>query len=218
LRFSPGNIDMRILPGYNWLMTPADLFPDPSVAAQTYAAFADNRLISSGPRSDVLRATKKHSEKKTGGAPVLIFEEASGRQVDFDLRGSLDEVLARAENTVKPGPGRPKLGVVSREISLLPRHWDWLESQPSGASAAIRRLVDEARHHETGIERGRHVRNAIGRVLWAIAGNLAGFEEVARAIDAREDSRVADLIASWPKDMRSWVSKRLELARGIEGW
>jgi uncharacterized protein len=199
-------------------MPPTEVFPDPATAELTYAAFADNRLLASGPRSDVLRTTKKHVDKKSGGSPVLIFEESSGRQVDFDFRGKVDEVLARAASTAKPGPGRPKLGVVSREISLLPRHWDWLESQPNGASAAIRRLVDEARHNETGIERGRHVRNAIGRVLWAIAGNLAGFEEVARAIDAREDSRVADLTASWPRDVRGWVSKRLELARGIEGW
>jgi uncharacterized protein len=198
------------------MMTPAQVFPDPTTAALTYAAFADNRLVASGSLENVLRATKKRADK--GGKPVLIFEEGSGRQVDFDLRGSIDDVLARTRNEAKPGPGRPRLGVVSREVSLLPRHWDWLESQPNGASAAIRRLVDEARHDETGIERGRHLRNGINRVLWSMAGNFANFEEVARAIDAREDSRLDALMSSWPKDVREYVFGRLEIATGIEAW
>ena len=197
-------------------MTPAQVFPDPTTAALTYAAFADNRLVASGSLDDVLRATKKRADK--GGKPVLIFEEGSGRQVDFDLRGSIDDVLARTRNQAKPGPGRPRLGVVSREVSLLPRHWDWLENQPNGASAAIRRLVDAARHDETGIERGRHLRNGINRVLWSMAGNFANFEEAARAIDAREDSRLDLLMSSWPKDVREYVFGRLEVAQGIERW
>lgn len=198
------------------MMTPAETFPDPTTAAQTYAAFADNRLVAAGSLEDVLRATKKRAGK--GVKPVLIFEEASGRQADFDLRGSVDEVVARTRNEAKPGPGRPRLGVVSREVSLLPRHWDWLENQPNGASAAIRRLVDEARHNETGIERGRHVRNGINRFLWSLAGDFANFEEVARALDAREDSRLDGLMSSWPKDVREYVFRRIELAKGIEAW
>jgi uncharacterized protein len=198
------------------MMTPAGTVPDPTTAALTYAAFSDNRLVASGAIEDVLRATKKRVDRS--GASVLIFEEASGRQVDFNLRGSIDEVLARTRAEAKPGPGRPKLGVVSREVSLLPRHWDWLESQPNGASAAIRRLVDDARHNETGLERGRHVRNGVNRFLWSIAGNLSSFEEVARAIDAREDTRLDALMSSWPKDVRAYVGRRLELARRIEGW
>lgn len=198
------------------MMTPAQIFPDPTTAAPTYAAFADNRLVAAGSLDEVLRATKRRADKS--GKPVLIFEEASGRQVDFDLRGSIDDVLARTRNEAKPGPGRPRLGVVSREVSLLPRHWDWLENQPNGASAAIRRLVDEARHDETGIERGRHLRNGINRVLWSMAGNFANFEEVARAIDAREDARLDGLTSSWPKDVREYVFRRLELAQGIERW
>ena len=198
------------------MMTPAQTFPDPATSAPTYAAFAENRLVASGPLEEVLRATKKRADKS--GKPVLIFEEASGRQVDFDLRGSIDDVLARTRNEAKPGPGRPRLGVVSREVSLLPRHWDWLENQPNGASAAIRRLVDAARHDETGVERGRHVRNAISRFLWSVAGDFANFEEVARALDAREDSRLDGLMSSWPKDVREYVFRRVELAKGIEAW
>jgi hypothetical protein len=198
------------------MMTPAKVAPDPTTPAQAYAAFADNRLVASGTLEEVLRATKKRADKN--GPTILIFEESSGRQVDFDLRGSVDDVLARVRENAKAGPGRPKLGVVSREVSLLPRHWDWLENQPNGASAAIRRLVDDARHNETGIERGRHVRNGVNKFLWAVAGNFPNFEEVARAIDAREDSRLDALMSSWPKDVRAYVFRRLELATGIEGW
>jgi hypothetical protein len=189
---------------------------DPTTTEPTFTSFADNRLVAGGGREEVLRATKAHLDK--GGHAVLIFEDASGRQVDFDFRGSIDEVLARMRQDVKPGPGRPKLGVVSREISLLPRHWDWLESQPNGSSAAIRRLVDEARRNETGIERGRHVRNGISKFLWAIAGDFPNFEEVARALHAREDSRLDSLMSAWPKDVRDHVFRRLELAAGLEGW
>jgi hypothetical protein len=196
--------------------TPAGVFPDPTTAEPTFTAFADHRLVASGPREDILRATKKHLDK--GGPSVLIFEDASGRQVDFDFRGTVAEVIARAQTEARPGPGRPRLGVISREISLLPRHWDWLESQPNGISSAIRRLVDEARRNETGVERGRHVRNAISKFLWAIAGDFPNFEEVARALHAREDSRLDALMSAWPKDVRAHVFKRLEHAAGLEGW
>lgn len=194
----------------------AELFPDPATAEPTYTSFTGGRLVASGTRDDVLRATKKHLEE--GGDPVLIFEDASGRQLDFDFRGTIAEVLARARTEVKSGPGRPRLGVISREISLLPRHWDWLESQPNGISAAIRRLVDEARRNETGIERGRHVRNAISKFLWAIAGDFPNFEEAARALHAREDSRLEELMTAWPKDVRAHVLRRMESAKALEAW
>jgi hypothetical protein len=198
------------------MMTPAQTFPDPTTAVPTYAAFSNNRLVASGTIEEVLRATKKRVDKN--GANVLIFEEASGRQVDFNMSGSIDDVLARTRAEAKPGPGRPRLGVISREVSLLPRHWDWLENQPNGASAAIRRLVDDARHNETGAERGRHVRNGINRFLWSMAGDFPNFEETARAIDAREDSRLDGLMSAWAKDVREYVFKRLEYAKGLEGW
>ena len=184
-------------------------------STDTYTSFAGHSLVATGPREEVLRAIKSHLDK--GGAQVLIFEDASGRQVDFDFRGPVDEVLGRVPPHPK-GPGRPKLGVVSREISLLPRHWDWLESQPNGASAAIRRLVDNARHNETGIERGRHVRNAIGKFLWAIAGDFPNFEETVRALDAREDSRLDELMAAWPHDVRTHVFERVKYAVALEAW
>jgi hypothetical protein len=99
----------------------------------------------------MLRRTKEYidaQEGRSGDPSVLIFEDESGNQVDFDFQGSIDEVIGRAVRPVRSGPGRPRLGVVAREISLLPRHWEWLEQQPSGASAALRRLVDEARKRD----------------------------------------------------------------------
>src|SRR5688572_21421832 len=129
----------------------------------TFTAFSGSRLIVSGDLETMLRRTKQFLDG-SGTDSVLIFEDQTGRQVDFDFRGTPDEVLARAAAGAKPrpGPGRPKLGVVSREVSLLPRHWDWLEQQPQGISAALRRLVDEARKREPDRERARLAREAAG--------------------------------------------------------
>lgn len=169
---------------------------------RTYTAFAGARRIASADLRTMLLRTKAHLDGG-GGEPVLIFEDDTGRQVDFDFRGAPEEVLQRAE-VAKPrsGPGRPKLGVVSREVSLLPRHWDWLERQPSGISAALRRLVDEARKREPDRERARLAREAASKVLWALAGNLPGFEEASRALFAEDLARFQDLVRDWPDDVR----------------
>jgi uncharacterized protein len=133
---------------------------------------------------------------------MLIFDDATGKQVDFDLRGNEAQVLARALPGQRTGPGRPKLGVVSREISLLPRHWEWLEEQPNGASAALRRLVDEARRREQGRQRVRLALDAAARFMSAMAGNLPGFEEATRALYAKDRSQLESLTSKWPRDVR----------------
>jgi uncharacterized protein len=168
-----------------------------------YTAFVGPKRLASGSLETVLARVKGHAD--AGGDPSpLIFEDGTGRQVDFDLRGSLDEVLARAAPaTPRPGPGRPRLGVVSREVSLLPRHWAWLEQQPSGISAALRRLVDEARRREPDKESARLAREAAGRFMWAVAGNFTGFEEASRALFAGNRQRLMELTADWPVDVRS---------------
>ena len=131
---------------------------------------------------------------------LLCFEDDSGRQVDFNWR---EPAKAPA------GPGRPKLGVVSREISLLPRHWEWLEAQPNGASAAIRRLVDQARAQPGEAE--RRGREAAGRFLTALAGNLPGYEETTRALYGGDLERFTALMEGWPEDIREYAA---ELAGG----
>lgn len=191
--------------------------PD-TIAAEglTYTAFSGHRRVAAGVLDKVLPELKRHLDD--GGEPILIFEDQTGRQVDFDFRGTVDDVVKRAGGSVKAGPGRPRLGVVSREVSLLPRQWEWLESQPNGISAAIRRLVDDARHNETGIQRGRHIRDAVGKFMWALAGNLPRFEDATRALFARDDSQLAERMADWPADIREQVLRLVADAAQLEGW
>ncbi|GAO01857.1 DUF2239 family protein [Anaeromyxobacter sp. PSR-1] len=179
-----------------------------------YTAFAGARRIASGALREVLPALKAHHD--AGGAPALVFHDASGKQVDFDLRGTVAEVLARAEPPRRAGPGRPRLGVVSREISLLPRHWEWLERQPGGISAALRRLVDEARRREPDRARARRVREAADRFMWAIAGDLPGAEEASRALYARDGQRLRTLVRAWPRDVRAHLLALAEEAERLE--
>jgi uncharacterized protein len=168
---------------------------------QTFTAFKGQSVIASGPLEKVLPELKKRFDADKS-AMMLIFDDATGRQVDFDLRGTEAQVLARALPGQRTGPGRPKLGVVSREISLLPRHWEWLEEQPSGASAALRRLVDEARRREQGRQRVRLALDAAARFMSAIAGNLPGYEEATRALYAKDRSQLESLTSKWPRGVR----------------
>lgn len=172
----------------------------------SYAAFAAERLLSRGPLAEVLAAVKLKGADHPA-ARLLIFENETGREVDFDLRGSLDDVLERVRVREAPrGPGRPRLGVESREVTLLPRHWAWLETQPNGASAALRRLVDGATRHANPEEVSRRRRDAAYRVMSVLAGNRAGFEEATRALFAGDRERFRSLTGKWPKDIRSHLA------------
>jgi uncharacterized protein len=177
---------------------------------QSYSAFSGDRLIAFGLLAEVLAAAKAYVD--TSDDPqLLIFEDRTGRQVDFDFRGSLDEVLTRSlPPPERTGPGRPKLGVVSREVSLLPRHWEWLEAQPQGISAALRRLVDEARKQNPGEQRARKGREALNRFMTAIAGNRPNYEEATRALFASDHARFEELISDWPEDIRAHLLRVLE--------
>ena len=157
--------------------------------------------IASGSLEKVLPELKKRFDADKS-AMMLVFDDATGRQVDFDLRGTEAQVLARVLPGQRTGPGRPKLGVVSREISLMPRHWEWLEEHPSGASAALRRLVDEARRREQGRQRVRLALEAAGRFMSVMAGNLPGFEEATRALYAKDRAKLESLTGKWPRDVR----------------
>jgi hypothetical protein len=180
---------------------------------KTYTSFVGTKILASGTRDKILAALKSRFDRHAGTL-VLTFKDQSGKQVDFDLRGTLADVLDRYRPAAaRVGPGRPKLGVVAREVSLLPRHWDWLEQQPNGASAAIRRLVDDARKRDDpGEQQARSAIEAAGRFLSAIAGNLPGYEEATRALFARERKRFDDLIRKWPADIRLHSQR---LVRGV---
>lgn len=175
--------------------------------APTFTAFAGIKQIRSADQRTMLLETKAYLDRG-GNDPVLIFDDQTGQQVDFDFRGTPDEVVRRAEGT-KPqaGPGRPKLGVVSREVTLLPRHWEWLEQQPSGISAALRRLVEEATKRNPAEEQARRAREAASRFMWSMAGNFSGFEEASRALFAADRERFAALTADWATDIRDHLTR-----------
>jgi len=177
----------------------------------TYSAFSEDRLIAFGSLPTVLSAAKLYLDSSEESPQLLIFEDRTGRQVDFDFSGTLAEVQARAlPPPSRTGPGRPKLGVVSREVSLLPRHWEWLESQPHGISASLRRLVDEARKQNPGEHRARKGREAVSKFMTAIAGNRVNYEEASRALFASDHARFEELIGEWPEDIRAHLLRVLE--------
>jgi hypothetical protein len=177
----------------------------------TYSAFAGDRRIARGTLEEILRKTKQRLQRKPD-LQVLIFEDRTGRQVEFDFRRSVEEIVRRAQPEVSeqaPGPGRPRLGVVSREVSLLPRHWEWLEAHPQGISAGIRRLVDEARKRDPEGDRARSARFAASRFMSAMAGDLPKFEEASRALFAENKIGFAKLIQFWPADVRQHLDELL---------
>jgi hypothetical protein len=178
--------------------------------------------LTSGSLRDVALAVKGAIQNGAAG-PVLIFDDGTGEVIDLDLRGTGQEPLARlaqadpatSEQTMAPrGPGRPRLGVVAREVTLLPRHWAWLGAQPGGASVALRKLVEEARRSNAGRDRQREAQEAAYRFMAAMAGDLPGFEEAARALFANDRQRFGQHIAAWPHDISTYVAK---LAFGDDG-
>ncbi|WP_246708942.1 MULTISPECIES: DUF2239 family protein [unclassified Bradyrhizobium] len=183
----------------------------------TYTAFAGQRRLASGAAGDVALAVKRATQPLD--QPIIIFDDGTGRSIDFDLRGDDREVLARlaklappsAEATEAPaeprGRGRPKLGVVAREVTLLPRHWEWLNAQAGGASVALRKLVDEARRASGDKDRERQARDAAYHFMSTMAGNLPQFEEASRALFADDRRRFTGLIADWPADIRDHIVK-----------
>jgi hypothetical protein len=188
-----------------------------------YIAFEGDRCIASGDLDEVASAAKRALDRSE--TPVVVFDGRTSAPVELDLRGSLDEVLARlpdvsdapaaADDDVTPaprGPGRPKLGVVAREITLLPRHWDWLAQQPGGASVAIRKLVEQARRSGEDKDRIRSAQEAAYRFMSVMAGNRPHYEDAIRALFAADPVRFEKSIADWPADIRDHATKLAEPA------
>jgi hypothetical protein len=174
-----------------------------SSEARQFTAFAGDRMIVRGRLPAVVRAAHAHRER-----PLLVFEDATGRPVDFDLRGTAEDAVARlpsAASEPKPTRGRPKLGVTAREVTLLPRHWEWLASQPGGASAALRRLVDQTRRDTGASDAARRAQEATYRVMTTLAGDLPGYEEATRALFAEDRVKFDQLTAAWPADIGDYV-------------
>ena len=191
----------------------------PHQPAISRTAFEGTRRIAAGSLAEIVLKVKKVVDRGER-APVLIFDDTTSELVEVDFRGTPKQVMARlaatpgAEPAAAPqesqaprGPGRPKLGVVAREVTLLPRHWDWLNCQPGGASVALRKLVEEARRGSESKDRVRRAQESAYRFMSAMAGNEPGFEEALRALFAGNRQRFDSLVYEWPIDVRDHVRK-----------
>ena len=189
-----------------------------------YIAFEGDRCIASGDLREIARAAKETLDRRKE-ASVLVFDGTTSGRIEIDFRGSIDDVLARlpdvatapdagkeAAPSVPRGPGRPKLGVVAREVTLLPRHWEWLAQQSGGASVALRKLVDEARRANKDRDRIRQAQEAAYRFMAAMAENKPHYEEVARALFAGDAERFETWTATWPADVRDHARRLAAVA------
>jgi hypothetical protein len=195
---------------------------EPSQSSCT--AFAGSRCIASGELALVALKVKEALDRDDA-LQVLIFDDRTSQPIELDLRGTAEDVRRRlaatgggnaapisAQSETTRGPGRPRLGVVAREVTLLPRHWDWLNRQPGGASVALRKLVEEARRIHQGRDRVRESQEAAYRFMSATAGNEPGFEEATRALFAGQAEAFATMTQAWPADVRDHARKLAAVA------
>lgn len=158
---------------------------------RTLTAFAGDLWIATGDEAEVRATVRALGDDAQA---VLLFDDATGRQVDIDLRtGSTDAPRGR---------GRPKLGVQPREITLLPRHWDWLATQSGGASATVRRLVEAARKADADKPSPRAAMDAAYHFMTAMAGDRPGYEAAIRALYAKDEQLFISLSQDWPSGIR----------------
>jgi aminoglycoside phosphotransferase (APT) family kinase protein len=168
-------------------------------------AFEGHRRIALGTLAEVALQAKAVIARGEA-APVLILDAETSAVVEVDFRGTDEELRARLQASADPAEtprrGRPKLGVTAREVTLLPRHWDWLGHQPGGASAALRRLIDQARRQDAGAEAARTARDALYRFMTVLAGDAPRYEEAIRALFAGDAEGFIAATIAWPVDVR----------------
>jgi len=185
------------------------------IDATRWIAFSGTERVAQGTPEAVARALKAYVDGNPE-AQVLVFDAAASRAVELDLRGPLATVLAQlpvrgpasdaaAAHPAPRQPGRPRLGVVAREVTLLPRHWEWLGRQPGGASVALRKLVEEAQRANRDADRIREAQEAAFRFMNAMGGNEPGFEEATRALFAGDLDKLRRIVAGWPHDVGAHV-------------
>lgn len=207
---------IRIISGYNSIME--QLSKQASDGSEsTCTAFQGSKCLSSGTRDQVMLFLKERRPSEHQGA-VLVFDDVSGDQIELDLRNVAPNASGRSlddqektdpsnqsdlPDTLSAGPGRPRLGVVPREVTLLPRHWEWLNRQPGGASVALRKLVEEARRTHAEQDLRRQSQSAAYKFMTAMAGDRPGYEEAVRALFAAKRVRFELEIERWPADIRS---------------
>jgi len=165
-------------------------------------AFLGTELLAKGPLTEVVSAVKRALDCGTQES-IAILDLDTSRPVEINFTGTEEEVLQRIPRTQPRTAGRPKLGVVAREVTLLPRHWEWLSSQPGGASVALRKLVEHASRDARQTDLTREARDAAYRFMHELAGDEPGFEEASRALFAGDAARLAQVVADWPADVRT---------------
>jgi len=181
--------------------------PDPN---RSCTAFSGQEKIASGPVAEVALALKTRLDADADFV-FLVFDDLTSAPVELDLRGTPADVLDRLQNDEvekeerKVGPGRPKLGVIAREVTLLPRHWEWLATQRGGASATLRQLIEDAKRKNGDKDRRRQAQEATYKFMSVQAGNLPHFENALRALYANQKAQFAEIIAGWPSDIREHV-------------
>ncbi len=184
-------------------------------ADRSYTGFLGSRLVASGDILSVAIKIKK-SLRLEVKLQVFIFDDLTGDQAEVDFRGDLDQMKTRLQTQVdeqtikKSGPGRPRLGVISKEITLLPEHWEWLAIQPGGASVTLRKLIEEAKKKNTQRDQIRQAQDRAYKVMMVLAGDRVGYEEALRALYQGNRQAFQSQIESWPSDIREYT---LALAR-----
>lgn len=189
-------------------MTTSTHHPAPADQPSGYTVFQGHRRLLQADRTAVLRLLQSHEQAGASGTqPALwVFDDHSGMRLDLDWRSELAAPCATDTASAR-SVGRPRLGVVAREVTLLPRHWEWLNRQPGGASGALRRLVDEARSQHAEEDAARAATEASYRFMGEIAGDLPHFEDASRALFARQADAFARHTADWPEDVRSYLQQ-----------
>ena len=180
-------------------------------------AFIGDQRVATGDPAEVVRAAKAELDRSVETL-VRLFDDRSGRRLDLDFAGDAAEVADRvewlraalvrlneAEGPSPRGRGRPKLGVVAKEVTLLPRHWAWLASQRGGASATLRRLVDEARKSSESADRVRNSQDAAYRFMYDSAGDAPGFQEAIRSVYRGDPAGFETATEGWPADVRDYA-------------
>lgn len=187
----------------------------PASDALRLLVFEDHRCLADGDAAlTAARLSERFAASEHGR--LLVFDADSGEQLDVDHSAPPDQLAAqlswlageRRGKTEAPasGRGRPKLGVTAREVTLLPRHWQWLAAQPGGASATLRRLVEQARKSGGGRAAQRQAQDRSYRLMSTLGGDLPGFEEACRALFAGRGEDFAAQVEPWPADVRAHVS------------
>jgi hypothetical protein len=190
-------------------------------SSDTYTVFEGSKIFCRGSLSDVILRVKRKQDKFPDSG-FLIFSDRTGKSLDFNLSGTESDVQRRLEVYVPVveskesgnGPGRPKLGVISREVSLLPRHWEWLANQPGGASATLRKLIEGEKKKSAPDSDPKSVQERTYRFMSVLGGDLEGYEEALRALYRKDKKSFQTNLSKWPTDVREHA---YELAKPLFG-